>query len=278
MARKPKSEKPSSPKKVAPVEDGLGASGATERCFSILEFVASSAVPLTPVEISDALFLPKPTAYRLIDTLEKMGFLSRQGSSRRISSGPRLTDLAFNVLRSSVRYGPRRLILDSLVREVGETGNIGAMDRNEIVYLDRVEADHWPLRLQFNIGSKVPLHCTAIGKLFLALMPQEKSRSLVAQLELVRYTPNTIIDGAAFEAELSAIRSQGLSLDREEYIAGVVCIAAPIRDRNGDIQAAVAIQAPSARMSIEQALSHKDALLRTAKQLSLSFNEISRKP
>jgi DNA-binding IclR family transcriptional regulator len=180
------------------------------------------------------------------------------------------------VLRASVRYGPRRLILNSLVREVGETGNIGTLDRNEIIYLDRVEADHWPLRLQFNIGSRVPLYCSAMGKLFLALMPTERSSVLLSQLEFFPYTPNTIANRKALEDELEAIRKSGLSLDREEYIAGVVCIAAPILDKDKRIQAAVAIQAPSARMPLEQALTHKDALLRAATQLSDSFNETYR--
>jgi DNA-binding IclR family transcriptional regulator len=271
MARKSKHQ---SLDTAASVEEGLGSSGATDRCFAILEFVAGSGHPLTPVEIGEALALPKPTAYRLIDTLERMGFLTRQGSSRRVSSGPRLTDLAFNVLKASVRYGPRRLILNSLVREVGETCNIGSVDHNEVVYLDRVEADHWPLRLQFKIGSKVPLYCTAIGKLFLAYMPEDRSRTLLEQEHFVRHTPNTIVDRLAFDKELQRIRQEGLSLDREEYITGVVCIAAPILDRNGNMQAAVAIQAPSARMSVDQAFAHRHALLEAASQLSHSFNEL----
>jgi DNA-binding IclR family transcriptional regulator len=254
-------------------EEGLGSSGATERCFAILEFVARQGHPVSAVEVSEALVLPKPTAYRLIETLERSGFLSRQGSSKRITAGPRLTDLAFSVLRASVRYGPRRQILDSLVREVGETGNIGTIDRNEIVYLDRVEADHWPLRLQFRIGSKVPLYCTAIGKLFLALLPETASRSLIDQIELIPHTPTTLSDRTSLEAELANIRKERFSLDREEYIAGVVCIAAPIFDQAGNIQAAVAIQAPSARMPVERALQYRDALQRAAQQLSDSFNE-----
>ncbi len=253
-------------------EDVLALSGAAERCFAILEYAAASGHPLTPIEISEALGLPRPSAYRLIDTLERLGFLSRQGSTRRISIGPRLTDLAFQVLRASVQYGPRRLILASLVRSIGETGNIGTLDRDEIVYLDRVEADHWPLRLQFKIGSRVPLYCTAIGKLFLALLPQERAKTLLDSLQLVPFTEHTIVDRQALEVELQRIRQEGIALDREEYIAGVVCIAAPILNKKSEIQAAVAIQAPAARMSVEQALGYRDLLIEAASQLGLSFN------
>lgn len=259
---------------VAP-EDALALSGAAERCFAILEYAASAGHPLTPIEISEALGLPRPSTYRLMDTLERLGFLSRQGSARRITVGPRLTDLAFQVLRASVQYGPRRLILASLVRRIGETGNIGTLDRDEVVYLDRVEADHWPLRLQFNIGSRVPLYCTAIGKLFLALLPQERTRTLLDRLQLVRFTESTIIDRKVLEGELQKIRQDGIALDREEYIAGVVCIAAPILNKKSEIQAAVAIQAPSARMSVGQALGYREMLIDAASQLTVSFNDAS---
>lgn len=277
MAKKARSSNALTLSPAAAEEDGLASSGAADRCFAILEFVARHGTPLTPVEISDALALPKPTAYRLLDTLERMGFLSRQGGARRITAGPRLTDLAFNVLRASVRYGPRRLILEALVREVGETGNIGTIDHNEIVYLDRVEADHWPLRLQFNIGSRVPLYCTAIGKLFLALMPEETSKILLDRLDYVPCTANSIIDRKRLEDELDAIRADRLSLDREEYIVGVVCIAAPIFDKRGAIRAAVAVQAPAARMPVDRALTYRSALVTAAEQLSESFNTLNPK-
>jgi IclR family transcriptional regulator, acetate operon repressor len=268
---KRKTDSAASAKRKAPWEPARVPVGATDRSFAILEFIAASGRPLTASDISDALSLPKPSTYRLLESLERAGFVSRHGKQRRISTGPRLTDLAFNVLKSSLNYAPRRQILDALVKEVGETCNIGALDHNEIVYLDRVEAEDWPLRLQFKIGSKVPLHCTAIGKLFLAFMPEDKSRHFLDKLDFDRYTPNTILTRKALEAELQDIRKEGLSLDREEYIAGVVCIAAPILDRNRNIQAAVAIQAPSARMTVAQALENRDALARAAYQLSQSF-------
>jgi DNA-binding IclR family transcriptional regulator len=260
-----------SAKRKAPWEIARVPVGATDRSFAILEFVAGSGRPLSASEISEALSLPKPSTYRLLESLERAGFVARHGKLRRVSTGPRLTDLAFNVLKSSLTYAPRRQVLDALVKEVGETCNIGALDHTDVVYLDRVEAEHWPLRLQFKIGSKVPLHCTAIGKLFLAFMPEEKSRLILDKLDFDRYTPNTIMTRKALDAELQEIRKEGLSLDREEYIAGVVCIAAPILDRNRNIQAAVAIQAPSARMTVAQALDKRDALARAAYQLSQSF-------
>ena len=246
--------------------------GVFPRAFAMLEFIVRRAAPVSPIEIAEGLDLPKPTAYRLIDNFERQGFLQRQFGSKRVTVGPRLTDLAFDILRASVQYAPRRMILESIVREVGETCNIGALEANEIVYLDRVEAKHWPLRLQFGIGSRVPLHCTAIGKLFLAFLPDSQRKSLLDNIDLESLTPATITDFARLGDELAAIRRDGLSIDREEYLLGVVCCAAPIFNRNGDIRAGVAIQAPAARLAAAEIGRHRARLIQAAEQLSGSFD------
>ena len=246
--------------------------GVFQRSFAMLEFIVRRASPVSPVEIADSLDLPKPTAYRMIESFEAQGLLRRQFGSKRVTVGPRLTDLAFDILRASVQYAPRRMILEAVVRDVGETCNIGALDANEIVYLDRVEAKHWPLRLQFGIGSRVPLHCTAIGKLFLAFLPDAQRRSLLDNLDLRPCTPATITDRSVLEAELASIRATGLSIDREEYLLGVVCAATPIFNRAGEIRAGVAVQGPAARLPSDQAARHRDRLTQAAAQLSGSFD------
>jgi len=247
-------------------------SSVLQRSFSMLEFIVRHGTPLTPAEIADGLGLPKPTVYRLIEGLERQGLLRRQFGAKRLTAGPRLVDLAFSTLRASVQYGPRRMILEALVRDCGETCNIGALDANEIVYLDRVEAKHWPLRLQFGIGSRVPLHCTAIGKLFLAFLPARQRRVLLSNLQLDPYTPSTLVSREALEAELKQIREAQMAVDREEYLAGVVCAAAPIFDTRGELRAGIAIQAPAARLSAADAERHRDRLLQAARDLSNSFD------
>lgn len=241
------------------------------RSFGVLEYVVRVGRPVLPAEIAEQLDLPKPTVYRMIEQFEAQGFLYRPFASRRITAGPRLTDLAFDILRCSVQYAPRRQILRGLVEDVGETCNIGTLDGEHIVYFDRVEATHWPLRLNFHIGSRVPLHCTAIGKLFLAFLPEQKRTALLSQLECIPYTPQTLTTPAALEEEINRIRHERLSLDREEYLAGVVCIAAPAFNVRGEIVAGVAIQAPAARMSAADAYRHRVALISAARALSESF-------
>jgi IclR family transcriptional regulator, acetate operon repressor len=142
------------------------------------------------------------------------------------------------------------------------------------MYLDRIEAKHWPLRLQFSSGSRVPLHCSAIGKLFLAFTPASRRRRLLQHLDLRRYTEQTIVDPASLEAELRQIRKQQVSYDREEFLDGVVCIAVPVLGRNGELLAGVAIQAPQARMGIEDSRAHLPVLRATADELAEIFQAV----
>lgn len=253
------------------VAEAQDRSGVLQRSFAMLEFIVRHSAPLTPAEIAEGLDLPKPTVYRLVEGLERQGLLRRQFGAKRVTIGPRLTDLAFSTLRFSVQYGPRRVILEALVRDCGETCNIGTIDANEIVYLDRVEAKHWPLRLQFNVGSRVPLHCTAIGKLFLAFLPARQRRALLGSLQLHPHTPNTLGSRETLEAELARIREARISVDREEYLVGVVCAAVPVFSARGELRAGVAVQAPAARLPAADAERHRDRLLRAAEELSNSF-------
>ena len=96
-----------------------------------------------------------------------------------------------------------------------------------MVYLDRVELA-WPFGLRFEPGSRVPLHCTSMGKLFLSQLPAPSERLCCAQLPLYRYTENTITDIGRLETELETISSTQVSIDNQEFLAGVVCVAVPV--------------------------------------------------
>jgi IclR family acetate operon transcriptional repressor len=249
--------------------------GATARSLAILEHVAKSPAPVGVLDIIDALELPKATAYRLIDWFVSQGYLAREPGRRRLLVGSRLTSLAFGALAASMRNSQSHIVLQWLVNKVNETCNIGTLVNGEVMYLDRVEAKHWPLRLQFASGSRVPLHCSAIGKLFLAFMPTARRRRLLQHLELRRYTEHTIVDPASLEAELRQIRKDRVSYDREEFLNGVVCIAVPVLSCNGELLAGVAIQAPQARMGIEGGRAHLPVLRHAADEFAEIFQAVN---
>jgi IclR family acetate operon transcriptional repressor len=245
--------------------------GVTARSFAILEHVAGSRAPVDVLDIIASLKLPKATAYRLVDWFVTQGYLSREPARRRLIIGPKLTNLAFGALSSSMRHDTPHVVLQRLVHTLNETCNIGTLLNGEVVYLDRVEAEHWPLRLHYTVGSRVPLHCSAIGKLFLALAASPRRRRLLQSMELRRFTDSTITDSARLETELRQIRKEQVSFDREEYLVGVVCMAVPVIGKNGEMLAALAIQAPQARMNVQTARRHLPALRHAAAELAEIF-------
>ena len=247
--------------------------GATARSFAILEHVASSPGPVDVLDIIASLKLPKATAYRLVDWFVGQGYLAREPGRKRLIIGPKLTNLAFGVLSASMRNDTPHVVLQRLVGNLNETCNIGTLLNGEVVYLDRVEAEHWPLRLHYTIGSRVPLHCSAIGKLLLALGPAPRRQRLLHSLELRRFTDGTITERSRLENELRQIRKEQVSFDREEYLVGVVCMAVPVVGRNGETLAALAVQAPEARMNVRTARSHLPALRRAAEELATIFQD-----
>jgi DNA-binding IclR family transcriptional regulator len=240
------------------------------RAFALLEHVVRARGAVSLQEVTDAAHLPKPTVYRMLGVLEDAGLVAREPEGRRMVAGPRLARLAHDVMRNEALRAPRHAILKRLAEEVGETVNLTMLDRGEVVYLDRVETA-WPLRMTLQPGSRVPLHCTASGKLLLALLPTARRRRIVDELALTPFTEHTIVDRRKFDAELAGIRRAGLATDNEEYLAGLVCVAVPVT-ASGRVAACVAVQVPLARMSLPHAMDHLPALRRAADALGDTFD------
>ena len=139
------------------------------RLLMLLEEVARAGVPVTPSVVNESLGLPKPTIHRLFATAEAEGFLQRDIDGRSYSPGRRMRLLATNTLSSERVRTVRLAVLNSLAMSVGETCNIAIPERDGMVYLDRVET-HWPLRIQLPVGTQVPFHCTASGKMYLSTL------------------------------------------------------------------------------------------------------------
>ncbi len=234
-------------------EANIETGGAPARALRILDLVCAHGSAMTLAEITEALAVPKGTTHRLCSLLVSMGYLARDVDHRSYAVGKSLRRLALNTLKHRSVQSLRHDVLMELVKRVGETCNFNALDGTQVVYLDRVEGQ-WPLRLIFDVGSRVPLHCTASGKLLLAHMRASESTRILPYLRLDAKTPSTITCQMELERECRQIREQGYSTDREEFIAGMVAVAVPVRDTRGEVRAVVAMHAPTARMSIERAL------------------------
>lgn len=221
---------------------------------------------MTATEINAHIGLPKQTVHRLCATLERTGFLARQGKSKRFLPARRLRDLGAGLLNNSRIHIIRHQILQDVARTVRETVNFVVPADDGMSYLDRVETD-WPFRIQLPIGTHVPFHCTASGKCFMASLPERERHTFVSALTLEGLTQATHTAPETLLAELSEIAERGYSLDREEFVEGMVAIAVPVVDGSGRFIAALAFHGPTQRISIDGAIARRDVLFEAAERL-----------
>ncbi len=237
------------------------------RALEIVEAMVGEGRPLSAAKIADLTGLPKATVHRLCALLTETGFVTPSPSGDGLSIGPRLRDLAMATVAVDTDYSQRHRILTDLSQEIGETCNFNIPMGGEMYYIDRVETK-WPLRTQLPIGSRVPLHCTASGKLYLASLPAGRRRQMIKALDLVPHTPGTITEPDALLANLEVIRREKVGTDNQEFIEGMVAVAVPVTDAKGRLAGTLACHGPTVRMSMERAQSFVPALRRAAAMLS----------
>ncbi len=153
------------------------------RLVALLERVASRHEPFALQGLVEDTGLPKPTLHRMLQQLEGAGLLRRESDGRRYGTGVRLRQLAENLLLNDTLHGARHAVLRQLVEEVGESCNLTALSGSDVIYLDRVETAA-PLRFYLHPGSRVPVHCSASGKMFLAQMSPLQRKRLLAHAPL----------------------------------------------------------------------------------------------
>ncbi len=245
----------------------------TLRLFSLLEVIASHDRSHSLQGLVDQTGLPKPTLHRMLQQLEGAGLLQRERDGRHYTTGVRLRRLAENLLLNSSAHGARHTVLRRLVDEVGESCNLTALSGSEVVYLDRVETAA-PLRFYLHSGSRVPAHCSASGKLFLAQMAPAQRRRLLAHVPLEAFTPATLTDFDALEAEIAGVKRDGYALDNQEFLPGLLCIAVLVPNPSGKSNLGIAAQAPSMRLNAAKALQLLPALQRAADALAAIDAEV----
>jgi DNA-binding IclR family transcriptional regulator len=237
------------------------------RLFALLEVIAEKDRYFSLQSLVEELGLPKPTLHRMLQQLDSAGMIQRDGDGRHYSTAARLRRIAENLLLNNTVHGARRNVLRTLVAEVGESCNITSCAGSEVLYLDRVETPA-PLRFYLHPGSRVPVHCSASGKLFLAQMTPSQRKRLLVPGTLEKYTDMTITDPQALEAELQRAAADGYAMDNEEFLPGLTCVAVRVPVPSGKSNLAVAIQAPTLRFQGKRISGSLPALRRAAEALA----------
>ena len=246
---------------------------ALEKSLAVLDLLSRAEGPLALSELADRLNLPRQTVHRILGQMEDLALVRRLPGRDGFAVGSKLIDLGLNAVASGISMSPIRAILRDVVDAIGETCNIGVLDRGEVVYVERVECD-WPLRLQYGPGSRLAPHASAIGKLLLAHLPARNRRRIIEREPLKAFTDVTVTDPAALDAQFREIRKQGYAVNNQESVTGLMGLAVPVTDADGKVIAGLAVHGPVARMSIEDAVRRVPLFQRAAGELSEVLTEI----
>lgn len=216
---------------------------SVERAFSVLATLADG--PLGVTEVAERAHLPKSTAARMLASLASEDVVEQQPGSTRYRLGPRLLSLAAGLRPTRGLIATAHPHLVELALDTGEAAGLSVPDGSTMHYVDQVESPN-PVQVRDWTGTRIPMHAVSSGQVVLAnLSPVALERYLAAPLE--SFTERTLRDPAALHERLHAVRRDGYAWAREEYATGIVSIAAPIADADGEVVAAVHVHGPSYR-------------------------------
>lgn len=245
---------------------------SVERTFDVLEALAAARQPVAISELSQKLGLHISTVHRLLGTLIERGYARQAAASGRYGIGPRLMELAGGLSEQVDLRQEAHPFLEKLVAQVGETANLSVRSGNNLVYIDQVQSARL-VRMFTRVGSSAPLYCTGSGKLFLAYsgdFENDLNRFLL-ETPLEPHTPATLTTPQALREELQRIREHGYSFDNEEMEEGVVCVAAPVFDRENHLMAAISVSGPTGRMLSGDSRRIIEPVRQSAAQISRSL-------
>ncbi len=240
---------------------------ALERGLRLLEVLGSGEM-LSLSELARRTELTPSTAYRLLETLRRRGFVDWEETTGLWRIGMRAYEIGQAFCHPNSLSALALEAMQQLVARVNETINLAVLDGTEAVYIQQVESNQM-LRMFTRLGARVPLHCTGVGKVLLAWRPEDEVHQLLGPEPFVAFTPKTLTRLDDVRRELAQVRQQGYALDCEEREIGVRCLAAPVRDATGRVVAALSLSAPAIRLPDDRIPRLVPLVLETARTLSL---------
>jgi IclR family pca regulon transcriptional regulator len=220
------------------------------RGIRVLETIADAAQPLSLTEISRATAFNVATITRCCHTLESLGFIRRNGQ-RRYNLTPKVLKLGYANVSRMGWLKAAKYRMERLSKRIGETVNLSMLDGTELLYIARIKTTKI-LPFDLHIGSKLPVHCTSMGKVLVAFSAPEKTREILAALRWEALTHRTIINESEFLAELQRVREKGYAINDEELSIGLRSAAVPVFSPVGRAVAALNIAVPTQRVSRRQ--------------------------
>ena len=215
------------------------------RGLKILDILSQAQEGVSITELAETLGVDKASASRLVATLVNYGYAEKDEQTRRFHLGPQVVPLSRSVLARLSMREVAKPFLRQLMECTGECVHLAVPAQGRVLYVDQVESPA-TLRVNAQVGTLNPLHCTALGKALLAFGDLELPTTLES------FTPHTITDPGNLHKNLQQVRAQGYAVDDEEFDLGVRCIAVPVFDFRGKATASIGVSGPATRVTPER--------------------------
>jgi DNA-binding IclR family transcriptional regulator len=221
---------------------------AASRVLDILELLAATPAGCPLRELSGALDAPKSSLLPLLQTLDRRGYIV-QDDAGVYRLGTRILELSGGPGREADLRDIAYPEIKALAAKTGESAILATLtsDHRAVVYIDKVESLH-RIRATAAVGETRPLHSTSSGRLLLAHLPAAERKAVIDAIDLTPFTEKTITSRAALGRELEKVREEGFCINIDQSLLGHCAIAAPIRDRGGEVVAACVLSAPKDRV------------------------------
>ena len=243
-----------------------------DKVFRILDILADKG-PLTVSQVAKIMDLPRSGSHRFLANLKEQGYVT-QNADATYQLSLKLFQLGMKIVGKLEIRQLARPYLQELVDLYSETVILACLEGHEAVYLDKIQSKQ-TLRANLELGTRVPVHCTSVGKVMTAFLSEEKRSAVLDATDFQAFTPHTITDRSTLEEEFKLVRENGFSLCHQEYHIGIMAIAAPVFSYEEDRVYSMSISGPTQRMSEEQLLATREDLLGAAARLSEQLGNIS---
>jgi DNA-binding IclR family transcriptional regulator len=248
-----------------PVPAAVTESGGVQsirRAFAILEEIARHRDGINLTDLSRQVRLHNSTTFHLVKTLASLGYVQQPRDSKKYRIGRRLFTLAASSLDELEMINVATPVLEELTRSTGESSHLAVRSGDEVVVIAKTYGTG-AFQLADRVGVVRPAHCTALGKVLLAALPQPELERYLGAHELRAFTPRTIVEAESLVREIEGVRRNGIAYDDAEFNVEVRCMAVPVYGLTGQVTAAIGISGPIWRLSL-QALEEKSRHVRDA--------------
>ena len=254
---------------------GLEPAKAVVKTMNILEFLSRER-SLGVTELANRVTggsgktrMHKSTVYRFLNSLKELGYVTQDPDTGQYSMTLKLFEIGLAVRERLELWREAQPVFKRIAQSTGETVHLATLDDCRLVYLGKIEsAKALRVSMMSRVGQSAPTYCTGLGKTLLSFVPAPRVTEILKNEKMIPFTKKTITKRAALDRELETIRRKGYGIDDEEHEVGVRCVAAPIRDQQGNIIAAVSISVPPVRLDYKDIPGYGKIVMQAAEEIS----------